>query len=134
MKAIGTFGGLLFLGGCESFVDIGNPTLSFKPLRSRCRSFGDSASISADHGKIRFSGAMITPTPCHKLEAELGISSRTLTVHITAVAEPGPCIQVLGCLRYRGRIEGLKAGTYTVKILHGDKPVAQQRVIVEEAQ
>jgi len=129
-------GGLFLLGGCESFVDIGTPTLSFKQRKSRCRSSEDSASISADHGKIRFSGAMITPTPCHQLSAELERNRRTLTIKITAVP-PSPevvCIQVLGCLRYRGGIEGLKAGVYTVKILHGSKQVAQKRVIVEGAQ
>ena len=133
VKAVGTLGGLFLLSGCEALVDIGTPTLSFEQLRSRCRSTGDSVSISGDHGKVRFSGAIITPTPCHELHAELERNRRTLTIKVTAVP-PSPdvaCILVLGCLRYRGRIEGLKAGMYTVKITHNGKLISRERVSVQ---
>lgn len=137
---LGTFLGLLGLQSCEALWNPGPslPLLSFEQLGSSCTAAEEQASLQGGKGRITFSGAAATPTPCFSLEAELivmrcGPTERcpnTYEIAITSRAQEGHCIQCLGSVSYRGELRRLTPGTYHIRISHDGRPVITEQVEV----
>lgn len=124
--------GLFLLSGCRHTVNLGPATLVFRQGETGCGA-GDSSEILGGPGLIRFSGAMTTPDPCHRLEAMLESVNDLLIVHITAQSSLGPdefCVKCIGRAAYSGEIVSVRPGRYTVKIRHGEREVKEATVTI----
>lgn len=131
--ASGALLGLALLSGCRHTVQIGSPTLIFRQGDMSCGTGDGESEIVGAVGMIRFSGAMTTPDPCHRLEAMLEHANDLLIVHITARSSLKPnefCIKCLGRATYSGEITGLRAGRYRVRILHGERQIVEREISV----
>lgn len=143
LKASGLLGLGAFLGlqSCEDLWSLGTsqPLLSFEQLDSGCAFVEEGAELDGGKGRITFSGAVATPTPCYDLTAELitmrcGPTERcpnTYEIAITSEAQEGYCILCLGSVSYRGELGGLKAGIYNITITHDGHPIAAAQVQVD---
>ena len=107
------------------------PVLEFQQREGICNPDGreDEVFLEPGEGEIRFTGAIVTPNPCVTLEARVSQDGPKLTLLITSVARPGPCVDCLGRVEYGGSIE-LPPGEYTVEVLHEDRQIASQRITV----
>lgn len=122
----------LLIGITLVYVYLAQPALEFKQLESACASEEEpSVSISGEQGKISFSGDVITPNPCYRLNAKLKRAEGTLTIVITTEPEKGPCVDCIGSVEYSGKIKGIKPGIYTVKMIYDGKKVTTEEVTVE---
>ncbi len=122
----------VLLSGCRHTVSPGSPALVFRQGETGCGA-GDDSEILGGPGIVRFSGAMTTPDPCHRLEAMLESVNDRLIVHITAQSSLGPdgfCIKCVGRAAYSGEIAGLRPGRYSVRILHGQREIKEATAIV----
>lgn len=64
-------------------------------------------------------GTMSTPTPCHRLSGTVQRAGETVTLTISAAADPDAvCIQSIGAIPYTATVRGLPAGTYALRVLH----------------
>lgn len=64
-------------------------------------------------------GTMATPTPCHRLNGVVQRSGETVTLTVSATADPDAmCIQSIGSIPYTATVRGLPAGSYTLRVLH----------------
>lgn len=64
-------------------------------------------------------GTVTTPNPCHRLAGAVERSGETVTVRVTATADPDQmCIASIGAIPYTATVRGLPAGTYTLRVLH----------------
>lgn len=64
-------------------------------------------------------GTVSTPTPCHRLSAAAQRAGETVTVTISATADPDAmCVQAIGALPYTATVRGLPAGSYALRVLH----------------
>jgi hypothetical protein len=64
-------------------------------------------------------GTISTPNPCHRLAAAVERAGETVTVRITATADPETmCIASIGAIPYTATLRGLPAGSYTLRVLH----------------
>jgi hypothetical protein len=70
-------------------------------------------------GTIVVTGVATTPTPCHKLAGTVDHSGGTVTVRISATADPDAmCIASIGAIPYTATVRGLSAGTYDLRVEH----------------
>lgn len=113
------------------------PELAFVSLGGSCTAGeGPTAIISLHCDSVFFSGSVIAPTPCHRLEAELVIPNtllypQTFIVDITAQEAPGTiCIQCLGKIPFKGEIRHLDPGEYEIQVCYQGSTLAQQRIEV----
>lgn len=141
LLGVGAFLGLWGLQSCEALWNPGPslPLLSFEQLGGSCAAAEEEeATLQGGKGKITFSGAVRTPTPCFDLEAELltmrcGPTERcpnTYEIAITSKAREGYCIECLGRVSYRGELRRLTPGTYNIRISHDGRPVITEQVEV----
>ncbi len=124
--------GLFLLTGCRHTVNFGSPKLVFRQGETGCGA-GDGSEILGGPGLVRFSGAMTTPDPCHRLDAMLESVNDRLIVHIMAQSSLGPdefCIKCIGRAAYSGEIAGLRPGRYSVSIFHGQQKIQEATVVV----
>lgn len=64
-------------------------------------------------------GIITTPNPCHRLSGAVERAGETVTVRVTATADPdGMCIASIGAIPYTATVRGLPAGSYTLRVLH----------------
>lgn len=64
-------------------------------------------------------GTVSTPTPCHRLTGAVQRAGETVTLTVSAAADPeAMCIQSIGSIPYTATIRGLPAGSYTVRVVH----------------
>jgi heat shock protein HslJ len=64
-------------------------------------------------------GTMSTPTPCHRLTGAADQSGSTVTLRVSAAADPDAmCIQSIGSIPYTATLRGLPAGSYTLRVVH----------------
>lgn len=141
LLGIGAFLGLLGLQSCEDLWNPGPslPLLSFEQLGGSCATAEEGAILQGGKGKITFSGAIATPTPCHELKAELitmrcGPTERcpnTYEIAITSKAQEGYCIECLGSISYRGELRNLSPGTYAIGITHDGRQIVVEQVQVD---
>lgn len=143
LKASGflSLGALLGLQSCEELWSPGpsEPLLIFNQVAASCAFAEEGAELQGGTGKITFSGAVATPTPCYRLAAELktmrcGPTERcpnTYEIAVTSEAEGGYCIECLGSVSYRGELRRLKAGVYNIGITHDGRLVAASQVQVD---
>ncbi|MCS6903519.1 MAG: twin-arginine translocation signal domain-containing protein, partial [Candidatus Bipolaricaulota bacterium] len=82
--------GLALLSGCRHTVQIGSPALVFRQGETGCGTGDGESEIVGAVGVIRFSGAVTTPDPCHRLEAMLESANDLLIVQITARSSLNP--------------------------------------------
>jgi len=113
------------------------PELTFISLDGSCAAGeGPAATISLIGDRVFFSGYAITPTPCHRLEAELVpltilLYPQPLIVDIAARETPGTiCIQCIGEIPFKGEIRNLDPGEYVIQIYYQGSLLAQQRIEV----
>ena len=110
------------------------PELIFDCYQGRCASEQKSQAIIGNFGNtIVACGLAITPTPCYELEAKVEMPSTfayppTIIVDITAREEPGACIECLGEIPFRAKIDGLVPGAYDIIVQYQGKIVAQEKV------
>ncbi|HEX5870909.1 MAG TPA: hypothetical protein VFY65_10855 [Longimicrobium sp.] len=70
-------------------------------------------------GTVVIRGVATTPTPCHKLSGTTERSGSTVTVRISAAADPEMmCIASIGAIPYTATVRGLSAGTYELRVEH----------------
>lgn len=70
-------------------------------------------------GTVVVTGVATTPTPCHKLAGTVDRSGGTVTVRISATADPDVmCIASIGAIPYTATVHGLSAGTYDLRVEH----------------
>jgi Uncharacterized protein conserved in bacteria len=112
------------------------PELIFDCYQGRCASEQKSQAIIGNFGNtVVACGLAITPTPCYELEAKVEMSSAfayppTIIVDITAREEPGACIECLGEIPFRAKIDGLVSGAYDIIVQYQGKIIAQERVFL----
>lgn len=64
-------------------------------------------------------GTIGTPTPCHRLAGAVERAGETVTLRVSATADPDAmCIQSIGSIPYTATVRGLPAGSYTLRVLH----------------
>jgi len=64
-------------------------------------------------------GTMSTPTPCHRLSGTVQRAGETVTLTISAAADPDAmCVQAIGAIPYTATVRGLPAGSYALRVLH----------------
>lgn len=64
-------------------------------------------------------GTITTPNPCHRLSGAVERAGETVTVRVTATADPETmCIASIGAIPYTAHVRGLPAGNYTLRVLH----------------
>jgi hypothetical protein len=64
-------------------------------------------------------GTVSTPTPCHRLTGAVQRAGETVTLTVSAAADPDAmCIQSIGSIPYTATVRGLPAGSYTLRVLH----------------
>lgn len=64
-------------------------------------------------------GTMSTPTPCHRLTGAVQRAGETVTLTVSAAADPeAMCIQSIGSIPYTATIRGLPAGSYSLRVVH----------------
>lgn len=64
-------------------------------------------------------GTASTPTPCHRLTGAVQRAGETVTLTVSAAADPDAmCIQSIGSIPYTATVRGLPAGSYTLRVLH----------------
>lgn len=70
-------------------------------------------------GQIQLIGYLNTPTPCHELKGRIETRGSQVTLHVTARSTGSPeCLTILGAFRYQAGIQGLRAGTWELRVLH----------------
>ncbi|MCR4404413.1 MAG: twin-arginine translocation signal domain-containing protein [Candidatus Acetothermia bacterium] len=143
LKASGLLGlgAVLGLQSCDALWNPGpsEPLLSFAQLGSSCASVAEGAELQGGRGRITFSGAVSTPTPCYDLTAELitmrcGPGERcvnTYEIAITSKAQEGYCIECLGSVSYRGELRRLNPGVYNIGITHDGRLITAAQVQVD---
>jgi hypothetical protein len=118
------------------------PELIFDYYPGKCASTHKSQAIIGTFGDTVVAyGVAITPTPCYDLEAELDIPPPiplpwgclpTITVNITA--REGiihmPCIECIGEMPFRAKVEGLVPGTYRLIVRYEGEIIGQRIVIL----
>ena len=117
------------------------PQLTFQSLNGSCAGNASTANISLWNGKVVLNGSVITPNPCHDLEAELeyikpsnASQPKQITVSIAAVSNLAPgqaCIQCIGAVPFTGEIGPLDYGEYDVSIAYDGEAVARQKVVIQ---
>ena len=124
--AIAALGCLVLLAGCLPW-GITPRLAEFPFAESDCGAGEETAQASAGPGALTFSGSYAAPTPCHILEAELEIPSPGLLILGIRGEDSGElCSQCLALIPYSGRITGLTAGEWRLRIYH------EERLILEE--
>lgn len=64
-------------------------------------------------------GTISTPTPCHRLSAAAQRAGETVTVTVSATADPDAmCVQAIGAIPYTATVRGLPAGSYALRVQH----------------
>ena len=64
-------------------------------------------------------GVMTTPNPCHRLSGAADRSGETVTLRVSATADPDAmCIASIGAIPYTATIRGLPAGSYALRVVH----------------
>lgn len=77
------------------------------------------ASAQAAAGGAVVQGVMSTPTPCQRLAGTAERSGGTVTVRVSATADPEMmCVQSIGSIPYTATVRGLPAGAYTLRVQH----------------
>lgn len=99
--------------------DTGQPEVEFEVVGALEGSKDPPVTIdSIAPGEVVLTGALATPTPCYAINAGVTLRDRTLSLSLTATAQPGMiCIQTLGAFAYRARIHGLSTGRYTLEVV-----------------
>lgn len=70
-------------------------------------------------GTVVVTGVATTPTPCHRLAGTVDRSGGTVTVRISATADPEVmCIASIGAIPYTATVRGLPAGEYDLRVEH----------------
>ena len=70
-------------------------------------------------GTVVIRGVATTPTPCHKLAGTVEHSGGSVTVRISAAADPEMmCIASIGAIPYTATVHGLSAGPYDLRVEH----------------
>lgn len=125
---IGLLIGLALIYGYVSFI---GPHLEFEQQAAGCAQ-QETSSIEFFSGerRIDLSGNVITPNPCYDLAMQLRKKENRLTIIITTVPQPGPCIDCIGSIEYRGSIKGLGPGTYMVEVIYNGESIALKEVEV----
>ena len=78
-----------------------------------------SATAEGASGGAVVRGTASTPTPCHRLTGAVARAGETVTLTVSAAADPDAmCIQSIGSIPYTATIRGLPAGSYTLRVLH----------------
>lgn len=117
MRRIAVTLSVILTASCSSFTDVEDfETLEdFRALPERV----DGPTVEATAGALSVVGVIRTPDPCHTLSGRLRREGRTLTLRVVARRwGPHACIQVIGEIGYRVRIDGLDPGDYQVHVLH----------------
>lgn len=85
--------------------------------------------IWAEGSGIKFSGSVITPTPCYTLTATHRITGMEIIIDIKKQPLSGACIQCIGAVPFQGEIAGLGEGEYTVKVFL-DGRALEEKILV----
>lgn len=115
------------------------PEMTFQSLNGSCAAgMASTVNISLWNGKAVLNGSVITPDPCHDLEAELDYTTpaeasqpKQITVSIAAASnlEPGQaCVECIGAVPFTGEIGPLDYGEYNVSIAYGGEIIAQRLI------
>jgi hypothetical protein len=78
-----------------------------------------SATAEGAAGGAVVRGTASTPTPCHRLTGAVARAGETVTLTVSAAADPDAmCIQSIGSIPYTATVRGLPAGSYTLRVVH----------------
>lgn len=69
-------------------------------------------------GRITVHGELGTPNPCQALTATQSGSGRDLVLRVVARPKGEMCVATLGGYAYDAALEGLRPGTYRVRVTH----------------
>lgn len=78
-----------------------------------------SATAEGAAGGAVVRGVASTPTPCHRLAGAVERAGETVTLRVSATADPDAmCIQSIGAIPYTATVRGLPAGDYALRVVH----------------
>ncbi len=78
-----------------------------------------SATAAGGAGTIMVNGRMSAPNPCQVIRGAVAASGRTLTLTVSATAQPDVmCVQSIGAFAYDAVIRGAAPGAYTLRVVH----------------
>jgi hypothetical protein len=78
-----------------------------------------SATAEGAAGGAVVRGVARTPTPCHRLTGAVERAGETVTLRVSAAADPDAmCIQSIGAIPYTATVRGLPAGAYALRVVH----------------
>lgn len=98
----------------------GQVTVELVPGQAGSSQGGDqTATAEGAPGGAVVRGVVRTPTPCHRLTGAVERAGGTVTLRISAAADPDAmCIQSIGAIPYTATIRGLPAGAHALRVEH----------------
>jgi hypothetical protein len=97
----------------------GQLTVELVPGQAGSSSGEQNAAAEGGGGTVVVRGTATTPNPCHRLAASVDRSGGTVTLRISATADPDVmCIASIGAIPYTATIRGLPAGSYDLRVQH----------------
>lgn len=97
----------------------GQVTVELVPGPGTSSSGEQNARAEGGAGTVVVRGLATTPNPCHKLAGTVSQSGGTVTLRVSATADPDVmCIASIGEVPYTATIRGLPAGSYDLRVEH----------------
>jgi hypothetical protein len=98
----------------------GQVTVELVPGQAGSSQGGDqTATAEGAAGGAVVRGVARTPTPCHRLTGAVERAGGTVTLRVSAAADPDAmCIQSIGAIPYTATVRGLPAGAYALRVEH----------------
>ena len=85
-----------------------------------------SVTIDRDAGRVRVSGALSTPTPCHRATlsaVDYDPGTETLALDVVAASTEDVCVDCVGRVEYEATVDLAGGVPTSVAVTHGGKPV-----------
>jgi hypothetical protein len=104
---------------------------SITTTRADCASGEDdgvSVTIDRDAGRVRVSGALSTPNPCHRATpstVEYDAGSETLALDVVAVSTEDVCVECIGRVAYEATVDFGGGVPTSVVVTHEGEPVTR---------
>lgn len=109
---------ILFVMGCNEDGTDSPMSLSLSQNQGQCSSRSNSELLLVtEQNQISLKGTILTPDPCHKLEAEVRRQENTIFAKITPLNLNQVCIQCIGEVSFETSLGRFDPGAYTVKVL-----------------
>jgi hypothetical protein len=111
--------GLALGTGCDSIFGNNENSYAFSSQQiATTPGMSESVEISVLPGVIRMEGLFLSPSPCHRIEADYDRSGNDISLLVTATPTQSTCPAVTQAISYQADALGIEPGTYRVRVSH----------------